>query len=404
MQGVKKRGSVYIVCAIDAEGPIDNPQKPDILNNWDKIGDLMGHLTDDSFRLSCSDSAGNGLVYSLFILTLTGFKTNPFNRPMAYNVVYDYYLDNFGKTFLEHDDGIYWHYHQPAPSGIGNEWCRDWAHCTEYFNILSRLLLDRGFFPSCFRAGGRIEDEDLSHWLEQWIPFDFSSCSGDVNWNNIESDGKRLIEVCDWSRAPCEWEGYHPSRDDYQARGDMKRWIFRCPDIESPVHRLSEKDILSAFEQAEQGNDAVLAFFEHDRRQNTIDKILNRCCRQIYEVSKKYKDVKWYYKNARESAVLSLEIENSKAPEFNVEIRPDNRIYVESANDIFGQSPFLCVISEDKYQNLPLHIIGKNKWLSSYVKISEVTRIGVAANSQSGNPGVHLYSYEAHDNILALLD
>ena len=29
-----KYGNVYVVCAMDTEGPIVNPKKPDILQNW----------------------------------------------------------------------------------------------------------------------------------------------------------------------------------------------------------------------------------------------------------------------------------------------------------------------------------------------------------------------------------
>ena len=227
---MRGNGKVYVVCAIDTEGPIDDKRKPEILNTWERVDSLIKGITAKEFRSAYVDSSKGSLVYSWFILHLTGFKTNPFNRPMEYNAVYDHYLDEFKETFEGNNDGIYWHYHQPAPSGVGNEWCRDWTHCTEYNNVLSHWILDRGFFPSCFRAGGRIEDDDLSNWLEQWIPFDYTNNSGNVNWDKKESDGKKLKEVCDWTRAPQDWSPYHPSKDDYQSPGGQKRYLFRCPD------------------------------------------------------------------------------------------------------------------------------------------------------------------------------
>ena len=223
-------------------------------------------MTNDKFRKKFKDKNKNGIIYSWFILTLTGFKTNPFKRPMKYNLTYNFYKKNFYKNFLKYNDEIYWHYHQPAKSGIGNEWSRDWNASQEYINILNRLVADKGFFPSCFRAGGRIEDNDLSNWLENYIPFDYSNCSGKINWDRIESDGRKLREVADWSRAPKSWVGYHPNFLDYQKTGDQKRYIFRCMDLKSPVYNLKDSDIEQAFETAESGENAILSVFEHDRK------------------------------------------------------------------------------------------------------------------------------------------
>ena len=214
-------------------------------------------------------------MFSWFILTLTGFKSNPFKRPMKYHHVFDFYKNNFGNIFKKNKDGVYWHYHQPALSGVGNEWSKDWTVSQEYFNILSRMVSERSYFPSCFRAGGRIEDNDLSNWLEEWIPFDFSNCSGKVNWQNKESDGKKLIDIVDWSKASQEWSGYNPSSKDYQKKGSQKRYVFRCPDLNSNVHKIDDYEIKKAFLHASKGKDACFSFFEHDRRMITADNIHN---------------------------------------------------------------------------------------------------------------------------------
>ncbi len=54
-----------------------------------------------------------------------------------------------------------WHYHHPPASGIGNEWGLDWTRLREYEQIVSRQILEREWFPSCFRAGGTILDRHL---------------------------------------------------------------------------------------------------------------------------------------------------------------------------------------------------------------------------------------------------
>ena len=70
-----KKGKVFIVCAMDTEGPITNKKKPDILDSWNKIRKLVNTLTSKKFREKNLDSSGKGIVYSWFILTLTGFNT-----------------------------------------------------------------------------------------------------------------------------------------------------------------------------------------------------------------------------------------------------------------------------------------------------------------------------------------
>ncbi|PIQ85225.1 MAG: hypothetical protein COV74_09710 [Candidatus Omnitrophica bacterium CG11_big_fil_rev_8_21_14_0_20_45_26] len=386
-------GKVYVVCAIDTEGPIQDPRKPDILDSWDRVDALIKDMTSKAYRCQYPDSEGKGLIYSWFILTLSGFKTNPFNRPMGYNIVHRHYLETHGQNFENYGDGIYWHYHQPAPSGIGNEWCRDWTHTNEYLNILAHLVLDEHFFPACFRAGGRIEDNDLSHWLEQWIPFDYSNCSGNVDWERRESDGKKLKEVCDWSRASRDWFPYHPSFEDYQISGNQRRWVFRCPDLASPVHQLSEADITEAFQRAQEGEDAVLAFFEHDRRDHVKDKIHQHACQTITRAAQKFQNVRWVYANAAEAAMKVLRLSKTQAPSFSIRIQSNNRLMITTSGDIFGTQPFTCAVIAGKYDILPLQVIGRGKWLSSAIPLDFLTKVGIAANHLGGQAGVSVFEW-----------
>lgn len=382
-----RNAAVYVVIAIDTEGPIDDPRKPDILSNWDRVNGLVERLFSDAYRDDVLDSAGRGAVLSWFILTLTGFRTNPFNRAMGYHAVYDHYLSHFGEAMASRGDEVYWHYHHPAPSGIGNEWSKDWLHCQEYDQILARLALERNFFPSCFRAGGRIENDDTSWWLEEIIPFDYSACTGSVDWDNKESDGQRLRDVCDWSRSPTEWTAYHPSADDYQAPGGMQRWIFRCPDLDSRVHSLAEDDIAEAFERARAGNNAILSFFEHDRRDITYAKLAD-ANRRIAEIAKRYPDTPWYFANARDAAIAATNAPRTAAPQFQIKAHGPDRLLVACSTPLFGRSPFVAFADEkgDKIRRVAPLITGHRKWL---VDIPADARYGViAANSPAGEAGI----------------
>lgn len=379
--------NLYVVTAIDTEGPIDDPRKPDILNSWERVDALVSKLFGKGFRNAVMDSDGKGIIISWFILTLTGFKTNPFNRPMGYHQVFDHYTQKYGEAMKAHGDGIYWHYHQPAISGIGNEWCNDWIHTNEYDNILARLLLERQFFPACFRAGGRIENNDTSWWLEDTIPFDYSCCSGNINWDNIESDGHRLKEVCDWSAAPADWSWYHPSSDSYQLNGSQRRYIFRCPDLASPTHTLRDDDIRRAFERADGGNHTVLAFFEHDRRDNVLDKFMD-VYHRIDTISSEYPDVTWRYTNAQDAAVSVCGLEGEDVPSFSIERYHDHRILITARSPIWGKVPFVAISDGDGSicRRAGLTTVGKYKWLTDPVP-AEISRIGVASSSLSGKIG-----------------
>jgi hypothetical protein len=390
----KKIGKVFVVCAIDTEGPIKDKKKPEIINSWFKLKKLIEIILSKKFRNQYKDSQGNGLVFSWFLLTLTGFKTNPFKRPMKYHQNYDFYNNNFKKIFKKFDDEIYWHYHQPAPSRIGNEWCRDWTGSQEYFNILARMVMERSYFPSCFRAGGRIEDNDLSNWLEQWIPFDFSNSSTkEGNLERVESAGQKLKNLIDWSKSTQSWVSYNPSRENYQKNGSQKRFVFRCLDVKSDFVKLSDQEIRKAFSEAYNGKNSVLSFFEHDRRFNAI-KNIEDVMQRIKIISNEFKKVKWYYSNARKASVLSNNILDFPRPKFKIKTGENNRLIITSNNNIFGNTPFLCGYNNQKFFfEIPLNVLGYNKWITgpNFLIDKKIKKIAIAANSPSGNIGINYF-------------
>lgn len=390
---------LYVVTALDAEGPIDDPRKLEILSTWKRVDNLVKRLFSTEFRTAVIDSADKGPVLSWFILTMTGFKNNPFNRPMGYHQVYDHYLEQFGDMMVRNGDGCYWHYHHPARSGIANEWTSDWLHTNEYDNILARLLIEREFFPSCFRAGGRIETNDTSWWLEDIIPFDYSCCSGEVNWDNIESDGKPLRAVCDWSSAPSDWSFYHPAAEDYQRPGSFKRFVFRCPDLASSVHTLSDREIHKAFKRSRAGQTTALAFFEHDRRDSVFDKILDVYGR-IDSISRHYPEVRWRFANAHNAAVAAAGLKSTPPPSFELKETLDNRIRIKAHTPLFGSMPFVAAgcKSGATCRRIGLVVAGRRCWLTDPLD-PELNRIGVAAAGPSGKICTHITKRHLIDKV-----
>ena len=66
------------------------------------------------------------------------------------------------------------------------------------YNIISRRIIDRNWFPVCFRAGHHVERPDANFFLEQWVPFDFSNDAGlVVRANKLKLD-LRLAKLKSW--------------------------------------------------------------------------------------------------------------------------------------------------------------------------------------------------------------
>src|SRR6266542_6774530 len=167
---------VLVVHAIDAEGPLggDARRRPDgsheFFDDWSDIKRSLEELTLPDFRESHPDSFGGPYRFNWFVLDFTGFRTNPKNRVASYHDTYDHV-----RSLPVEVDGLYWHYHPPPATGIGDHWAESWLESNEHNMILARRLLERRDFPEAFRAGGTIEDEAGSRWLEEVFLLDFSN-------------------------------------------------------------------------------------------------------------------------------------------------------------------------------------------------------------------------------------
>jgi len=388
-------GKLYVVFAIDAEGPAFDPRQPEILSTWDAVDEFLARIFSPDFRTRVTDSEGGWLIISWFIMSWTGFTTNPVRRDFGYHKIYDHYMERWGARMREYRDGVYWHYHHPAPSGVGNEWGKDWSANQEYYNILNRLIIDRGYFPAVFRAGGTIETNESSAWLERWIPFDYSNRAGDLDWDRQE--GPHLLrELCDWSRAPADWSPYHPSPEDYQRPGNMKRVILRCPELLTNHHGLEEADIAMAFERAAAGQDTVLATFDHDYR-DRAEIFVERLLEPLARVARRYPTVHWQYASALKAAQSALGYPSLKGPEFAIHGDPDKKAFVITANcPLFGPRPYVvCQYSDSgEYIYEEVQPIAKRAWLLSVDETKRARLIGIASSDTFGNVGVKLFFWD----------
>ena len=276
------KGHVQLVVCMDTEGPAVDPARADILRDWSAVGHAMDKLFASGFRNALPDKAGGGLRLGWFFLNWTGFRTNPMQRDLGYHKVRDYYLARWGEQIARSGDEECWHYHQPGPTGAANEWGLDWAASREYDAVISRQILERDWFPVCYRAGGTIMSPCSSRWVDAWFPVDYSNRAP-----------LKFEDTFDWSGGVDDWSVYHPDPEDFRRSGPGRRHMARCMDLDTRAYRLSDEDIRATFERARAGKNAVISVFEHDYRD--IEPKLSAFIRRFGAVAASYPDIDWRY-------------------------------------------------------------------------------------------------------------
>jgi len=253
---------VLVVHCVDAEGPLGGDARrnddgtPEFFDTWPAILASLNDLTTPKSRDKRQDSYGNPWVFSWFTLDFQGFATNPKCRDTTPHCVYDKLgtLDTSG-------DGFYFHHHAVPESGAGDEWADEW-NPEPAEEQLDRMWRERGRRPFVFRAGGTIENNDLSHWLDdEGFTVDFS--------NRVSERSRPDSGLYDfsWFGAPSRWGSYQPSWDNFLEPGGAGRHVYRCIDLRSRYNELTDAHVDEAFTQTNAENrPAVLSFFSHDNR------------------------------------------------------------------------------------------------------------------------------------------
>lgn len=354
--------------------------------SWNEIDQMLKKITSEEFRKKLRDSKGEGWIYSWFCMDHVGFfGENPRRRDVGHHKVFDRYYSMAQEQ--DRGDLIAFHHHPVPFSGNYHDsgttyWGKDTLN-----EILTRKIIERNWFPDAFRPGFHTERPD-SHWfLEQWIPFDYGNQATDNQESGqLDIDRGRFG---DWRHAPKEWFPYHPSHDDYQAKGNCRRWITRCLNMKARIRELQQEDVDAAFRAAEEGKDTILAFTDHDYKdmESEIDKVREMICL----AAGRFPDAKFKYANAVDAmrSVLKLQRE-----EMQLEMSVDRDkfpvcLHVTAQKDIFGPQPFLAIkMKEGRYLWDDFDFVEKNEWSytfdSNTVSIDEVETIGVASNNSYG--------------------
>jgi hypothetical protein len=314
-------------------------------DTWDKVDAMLEECLSPGYRDAVPDSFGGGWVYNWFCVDHVDYDLNPRRRDMGYHNVFDHYRAVL-RDLESPQDGLHFHYH-PHPFSREAHRCAThwWAASDSLSQTLSRRVIDRGWFPAAHRPGFHVIRPE-SHWfLEQYIPFDFSSQAmlpDEDAGAAADLEGGRLG---DWRRAPADWQPYHPSHDDYQVPGDCRRWIARCLNVGTRYRLLAERDVRQAFAEARDGKPVVLAVTNHDFRDMRPD--IDGVRELVSRVAAEFPGVPFRYSEAVDAMRDALGLPERPACELELDLRAAGEgrhvLTVRSATPTFGPQPWLAL-------------------------------------------------------------
>ena len=364
-----------------------NKQLVEYNNSWKKIEKMQKKIFSKEFRNKFKDSFGKGWVYNWFITDHVGFKKNPNKKSLGFHKIWNKYKSAYksSKNKLI-SDGFHFHHHPiPFSKRADHSSTHFFNHTPKIFEILSRKVIDLKWFPSVFRPGFHSIRPD-SHWLlEQFIPFDISN----QRTSKTDSSQKDLSSgrFGDWRRAPLTWQCYHPDHDDYQKRGNCRRWTARCLNIGTRTRLLTEEDINLAFKEVKNNLPAVLAFANHDYRDISND--IEDTYLKIKKISKKYPEIKFKFCEARDALRSSLNLKK-----LNIRFKQKlikNVLHIKSNKKIFGPQPFLSIKTKNNKYFHDNFDIQKPffEWTYTFdentFELKTIKSIGWAANDDYGS-------------------
>ena len=370
---------------------------------WDAVDEMLRDAMGPAFRNKLSDAEGKGWIYNWFCVDHVDYNVNPRRRDIGFHNIYDHYLAMMEETDSS-QDRIHFHYHphtfQNHAHRSGTHW---WAFSDSLAQVISRRVIDRLWFPTVNRPGFHVNRPD-SHWfMEQYIPFDYANQAMEVT----EADSRQRFitdgRFGDWRRAPQSWTPYRPSHDDYQRPGNCRRWIARCLNVGTRHRLLNEEEVRRAFQQAREGQPAILAFTNHDFRDIRPD--VDQVRSLLRTVAPAYPDVEFVYAEAAHAMREALSLPAQPPCDLDLAwVHKSDTAYtleVTSSTPSFGPQPWLAVkTTSGTYLNDNFDIQEPfHKWTYTFdlntIPYRAVEKIGVAVNNAYGIASVVVFDTEA---------
>jgi hypothetical protein len=367
-------------------------------DTWDKVDAMLVEALSETFRNRIRDSDGKSWVYNWFCVDHVDYETNPRRRDMGYHNIFDHYQSVIRET-NSFQDGLHFHYHPHSfrreAHHCATHW---WASSNSLHQILSRRVIERKWFPAAHRPGFHVIRPDSNWFLEQFIPFDYSSQAMEPTEEDKAQAGLKGSRLGDWRRAPVNWQPYHPAPDDYQVPGTCRRWITRCLNIGTRYSLMAEGDVRQAFEEARAGKPVVLAFTNHDFRDIRPD--VDYVRDMILRVAADFTDVSFKFSEAVDAMRRALGLSPMPPCDLDLSLRAVGNsahvLEVHSETPTFGPQPWLALKTTAgtyHYDNFdidaPFH-----RWQYVFDEetfpLQALSAIGVAANNAFGTTTVSL--------------
>ena len=408
-----QKGEVSLNGLEDSVKTTLNPHLLNYNNTWDKVENMLDDCLSDNFRNQFKDSNEKGWVYNWHCVDHVDYDLNPRRRDIGYHNIFDEYKRILNKN-KSYQDGLHFHYH-PHPLIKHAHLCATrWLGPTDkLFQVLSRRIIDRNWFPSVNRPGFQVNRPD-SHWfLEQFIPFDYATLAMEAQKEDTQQLDFSSGRSGDWRRAPITWQPYHPSHDDYQIPGNCRRWIGRCLNIGTRAYLLDEKEVVRAFKEAREGKSVVMSFADHDFRDLRAD--VKEVYDHIIKVKNDFPEVEFENCEAIDAMRKSLKLEYEEKCILDITLNQDQNsdsctLTVNSSSDTFGPQPFLAIkthTSDYFHDNFDFQTPNR-KWTYTFdaetLPIKAIEKIGVAVNNKYGTTSVNVLDVQTNSNTITYLN
>jgi len=311
----------------------------------------------ESFRDAHRDSLGNPIKITWYMncgsMYSCGIDTGPL---LPFDLMTDYH----GADVARCGDEMAYHYHTWVWNG--SAWVQA-AEFTEsqadYESTVAHLIIDRGFYPTCFRSGWNWMSNYWENYLDDWIIYRFEGHS---------SQG---------------WVPYHPNPTDWRSPGSQRGWEAYYTYTPS----LSQSLVNSVFANALGGTDQVVTSYSHLKETDFADKI-DAAHALFVAAHATYPTVEFEYLTGRECMARWRRIGNAVPPTITVSASDSNGVRTATISvntDIYQKQPFVALKRTDgTYSRIDAAPAGTNRWTVSY-DLCETVAVAAAVTDWHGN-------------------